>query len=36
MAKLPDGGVGLGLLLRGLGLWWGWRWDLLGLGWDLR
>ena len=32
MAKLPDGGVGLGLLLRGLVLWWG----LLGLGWDLR
>ena len=32
MAKLPDGRVGLGLLLRGLGLWWG----LLGLGWDLR
>ena len=31
MAKLPDGGMGLRLLL-GLGL----RWDLLGLGWDLR
>ena len=31
MAKLPDGGVGL-RLLRGLGL----RWDLLGLGRDLR
>ena len=35
MAKLPDGGVGL-RLLRGLGLRWSWRWDLLGLGWDLR
>ncbi len=32
MAKLPNGGVGLRLLLRGLVLWWG----LLGLGWDLR
>ena len=32
MAKLPDGGVGLSLLLRGLVL----RWGLLGLGWDLR
>ena len=32
MAKLPDSGVGLGLLLRGLVLWWG----LLGLGRDLR
>ena len=30
MAKLPDGRVGL--LLRGLVLWWG----LLDLGWDLR